>query len=181
MSSWSYHLAQTNAPATFQCAMNQLFAPLMRNGVLVFMDDILVYSTSWEEHLLLLRKVFDIIQKHQFFLKLSKCCFAQKEIEYLGHCISARGVATKPSKITAVQQWPTPKNLKELRGFLGLTGYYRKFIKHYGMLSRPLTLLLKKGVPFVWTSTTVQAFQLLKEALVAAPVSVSRPGGLDPN
>ena len=73
-------------------------------------------------------------------------------------------------KITAVQQWPTPKNLKELRGFLGLTGYYRKFIKHYGLLSRPLTLLLKKRVPFVWTPATAQAFQLLKEALVAAPV-----------
>lgn len=88
----------------------------------------------------------------------------------MGHCISAQGVATEPSKITAVQQWPTPKNLKELRGFLGLTSYYRKFIKHYSMISRPLTLLLKKGVPFVWTSVTAQAFQLLKEALVATPV-----------
>jgi len=149
--------------------MNQLFAPLMRNGVLVFMDDILVYSTSWEEHLLLLRKVFDIIQKHQFFLKLSKCCFAQKEIEYLGHCISARGVATKPSKITAVQQWPTPKNLKELRGFLGLTGYYRRFVHHYGIIARPLTNLLKKK-QFQWTPQATLAFEALKKAMSETPV-----------
>ena len=88
----------TNALATFQCAMNQIFAPLMRKGVLVFMDDILIYSKSWEEHLNLLHKVFAIIQEHHFFTKLSKCSFAQKEIEYLGHCFSARGVAIEPSR-----------------------------------------------------------------------------------
>jgi len=88
----------------------------------------------------------------------------------LGHIISSQGVSTEPSKIVAVQQWPTPVSLKELRGFLGLTGYYRKFIKNYGMISKPLTLLLKKGTPFVWTPNTKQAFQLLKQALIQAPV-----------
>jgi len=88
----------------------------------------------------------------------------------LGHIISSQGVSTEPSKIVAVQQWPTPVSLKELRGFLGLTGYYRKFIKNYGMISKPLTLLLKKGTPFVWTPNTEQAFQLLKQALIQAPV-----------
>ncbi|XP_039778261.1 uncharacterized protein LOC120645545 [Panicum virgatum] len=160
----------TNAPATFQSVMNQIFEPLLRQGVLVFMDDILVYSSNLEEHIQLLTKVFDIIQQHQFLIKLSKCCFAQDNIEYLGHCISSQGVSTEPSKITAVQQWPVPQNLKELRGFLGLTEYYRRFIRSYGMISRPLTQLLKKGTPFVWTAHTEEAFQLLKKALAEAPV-----------
>ena len=107
----------TNAPATFQGVMNQIFAPLLRKGVLVFMDDILIYSSSLSEHLELLEQVFLIIQQNQFLLKLSKCSFAQTEIEYLGHCISGKGVATEPSKIEAVKLWPTPSNLKDLRGF----------------------------------------------------------------
>lgn len=129
----------TNAPATFQGVMNTIFAELLRKGVLVFMDDILIYSRTWEEHTALLTQVFDIIRKHHFFVKLSKCSFAQQEIEYLGHCISANGVTTEPSKIQVINEWPVPKNLKELRGFLGLTGYYRKFIRHYAVLCRPLT------------------------------------------
>jgi hypothetical protein len=80
--------------------------------------------------------VFEILRKHKFFIKLSKCSFAQQEIEYLGHSISSQGVAIEKSKIAAVKQWPVPKNVKDLRGFLGLTGYYRRFIKNYGLISR---------------------------------------------
>lgn len=134
------------------------------------MDDILVYSTTLEDHLSLLQQVFEIIQQHGFFIKLSKCSFAKQQIEYLGHCISSQGVATDKSKIEAVQQWLVPSNLKELRGFLGLTGYYRKFIRHYGMISRPLTLLLKKGISFQWSPQAQEAFLLLKKALMEAPV-----------
>lgn len=150
--------------------MNCIFAHLLRNGVIVFMDDILVYSATFEEHLNLLQQVFLVIREHQFFLKRSKCFFDQTEVEYLGHCISGNGVATESSKIAVVQQWPRPKNLKELRGFLGLTGYYRKFIKHYGLMSKPLSDPLKKAVPFQWTSITEESFQQLKNALVNAPV-----------
>lgn len=160
----------TNAPATFQGVMNFIFAHLLRKGVLVFMDDILIYLATLEEHLTLLQQVFDILRTHQFYLKLSKCFFAQTEVEYLGHCISDKGVATKLSKVTAVQQWPRPANLKELRGFLGLTDYYRKFIKHYGMISKPLSDMLKKSVPFLWTSVAEEAFNTLKSALTNAPV-----------
>jgi len=139
--------------------MNIIFASLLRKGVLVFMDDILVYSKTWEEHMNLLQQVFEILKQHQFFIKLSKCTFAQEEVEYLGHCISSNGVSTEKSKISAVEQWPVPTCVKELRGFLGLTGYYRKFIRYYGLISQPLNELLKKNVPYVWTSITQTAFE----------------------
>jgi len=160
----------TNAPASFQGVMNKIFEPLLRKCVLVFMDDILVYSPSLEEHIFHLQQVLQIIKDNKFFIKQSKCIFAHTQLEYLGHIISAQGVATEPSKISAVSSWPVPTNLKQLRGFLGLTGYYRRFIKHYRMLCKPLTQLLKKGVHFQWTQETQEAFQLLNDALVQAPV-----------
>ena len=100
----------------------------------------------------------------------SKCSFAQNSIEYLGHVISSNGVSTDPHKIQAVKDWPVPSNIKDVRGFLGLTGYYRRFIKHYSLISRPLTLLLRKGTPFVWSVTTQETFDLLKKTMVTAPV-----------
>jgi hypothetical protein len=106
--------------------------------------------------------VFEILRAQKFYVKLSKCSFAQQEVEHLSHTILAQGVSTKVAKIQAVEQWQTPKNLKDLRGFLGLIEYYRRFIKHYGLISRPLSDLLKKGVPFVWTTVTESAFQQLK-------------------
>lgn len=116
------------------------------------MDDILVYSKTMEEHLIHLQQVLQILQDNHFVLKRSKCLFAQSSLEYLGHIVSENGVATEPSKITAVKDWPVPVIVKQLRGFLGLTGYYRRFIRHYRLISKPLTQLLKKGVPFLWTS-----------------------------
>lgn len=136
----------TNAPATFQSLMNILFAELLCHGVLIFMDDILVYSATIEEHVVLLRKVFDILHANKFYIKRSKCFFAQLSVEYLGHVISAAGVATDPSKVQAVMEWKTPSTVRQLRGFLGLTGYCRKFIQHYGIISRPLTETLKKTI-----------------------------------
>lgn len=103
-------------------------------------------------------------------MKLSKCAFAQSSIAYLGHIISASGVSTDPAKIMVVQQWPTPSSAKELRSFLGLAGFYRKFVRHFGMISRPLMDLLKKNTLFVWTTEHQQAFELLKTALSSAPV-----------
>ena len=135
-----------------------------------FMDDILVFSETMEEHVHHLQQVFMILEKNQFLLKKSKCVFAQRSLEYLGHIVSSQGVATEPSKIQAVTQWPQPSNVKQLRGFLGLTGYYRRFIKHYGLISRPLTQMLKKGVQFQWTPLAQEAFLLLKKALTEAPV-----------
>lgn len=140
----------TNAPATIQSLMNTLFVALLRRGVLVFMDDILIYSRTLEEHVQLLKEVLEILHQNQFFLKHSKCSFAQTSVEYLGHVVSAAGVSTEPSKVAAVRNWPTPVSIKQLLGFLGLTGYYRKFIAHYGMIAHPLTELLKNDTQFRW-------------------------------
>lgn len=130
--------------------MNTIFSLHISKFVIVFLDDILIYSRSWDEHLEQLRIVLDTLRQHQLFAKLSKCSFAQSSISYLSHIISSEGVATDPEKMRAMEEWPRPTTVTELRGFLGLTGYYRKFVKNYGIIAKPLTqLLTKKG--FLWS------------------------------
>lgn len=160
----------TGGPNTFQFAMNHTLAPGNRKYVIVFFDDILVFSITFKEHLQHLRLVLSMLAKHQWKVKLSKCAFAQRQVGYLGHIISSAGVSTDPTKITAIDTWPTPANVKEVRGFLGLAGYYRKFICHYGIICRSLTNLLKKGTVFRWSDIEDSAFRTLKQALVTAPV-----------
>ncbi|KAI5338358.1 hypothetical protein L3X38_017629 [Prunus dulcis] len=106
-----------------------------------FFDDILIYSTSWSDHLRHLHTVLEILKHHQIFVKMSKCAFGVSTIEYLGHIISRQGVSADPSKLNAIADWPVPTSVKSLKGFLGLTGYYRKFIPHYDRESFPLTQL----------------------------------------
>jgi len=160
----------SGAPGTFQGAMNTTLAPLLRKCVLVFFDDILVYSNSFEEHLTHLKQVLQLLADDQWKVKLSKCNFAKQEISYLGHVISCQGVATDPRKNAAIQDWPQPVSVKELRSFLGLAGYYRRFVRHFAVIAKPLTALLKKGVMFVWSHDQDIAFQTLKTALSTAPV-----------
>ncbi|CAO2169428.1 unnamed protein product [Urochloa humidicola] len=160
----------TGAPGTFQEAMNTTLAPYLRKFVLVFFDDILIYSASYEDHLLHIKLVFELLLKDHWKIKLSKCAFAQRQINYLGHTISEKGVGTDPAKVAAISQWPIPSSAKELRSFLGLAGYYRKFVRGFGLLSKPLTYLLKKNSLFVWTTQHDNSFQALKQALCSAPV-----------
>jgi hypothetical protein len=160
----------TGAPDTFQKAMNHTLAPLLRKCALVFFDDILVYSAMWDDHLLHLQQVFELLNRDHWKVKISMCSFAQSQVAYLGHVVSSKGVATDPSKIQAIADWRVPSSIKELRSFLGLAGYYRKFIRHFGIICQPLHALLKKGVLFVWTSDQSLAFQTLKKALTSAPV-----------
>lgn len=159
----------TNATATFQCVMNSIFAKFLRKFVIVFLDDSLVYSASWTEHLGHLRQVLDLLKQHQLFAKLSKCSFGQTSINYLGHIISDQGVATDPEKTIAMENWPTPTNATDLRGFLGLTGYYRKFVPRYSWIAKPLTQLLTKK-EFQWNDAAQQAFLALKQTMVQLPV-----------
>jgi hypothetical protein len=161
----------TGAPGSFQDAMNTTLQPILRMFVLVFFDDILIYSKTYAEHVQHIKTVFELLQKDQWKDKLSKCKFAQRQISYLGFVISEQqGVATNPDKVSAIVQWPTPSCTKELRSFLGLAGYYRKFVKGFGMINKPLTELLKKNIVFVWTPVHELSFSALKKAMSSAPV-----------
>ena len=133
----------------------------------MFFDDILVYSCSLEDHLLHLHKVLVTIRANSLFAKRNKCYFGVSKIEYLGHFISK--VSTDPAKVLAVEQWPLPKTLKQLRGFLGLAGYYRRFVKGYGGIAKPLTNMLKK-YNFIWSDAAKLAFQQLKKMLTETTV-----------
>lgn len=141
------------APSTFQSLMNKILKPYLRHFVLVFFDDILIYIKTWEEHLQHVDKTLQLLQDQQLFVKHSKCSFGNSQVEYLGHIVGHDGVRVDPKKIKSMQEWTIPKNLKNLHVFLGLTGYYRKFIHHYGKIVGPLTKLLKKDA-FEWTEAT---------------------------
>ncbi|XP_026444472.1 uncharacterized protein LOC113344718 [Papaver somniferum] len=159
----------TNAPATFQALMNHIFQDHLRSFIFVFFDDILVYSPTMESHLIHLQTTLDILRANQLTANISKCSFGHPEIEYLGHIITGNGFMADPDKISAMVDWPIPTNITGLRGFLGLTGYYRKFVKNYGIISRPLTALLRKN-SFHWSPATKTAFNALKLAMTTKPV-----------
>jgi len=159
----------TNAPATFQSMMNTIFAPYIGKFVLVFFDDILRFSKSVEEHEKHLQLVLQLLRDNKLSTKRSKCTFGVPEIEYLGHVINEQGVETDPSKIQAMADWHIPNNISQLRSFLGLAGYYRRFIQNYGTICRPLHDLLKKD-SFTWTDVHTKSFHQLKQCLITAPV-----------
>ncbi|KAL4346612.1 hypothetical protein GQ457_17G009440 [Hibiscus cannabinus] len=159
----------TNAPATFQGLMNQLFTGLLRKTVLVFLDDILVYSENLGDHLQHLKAVLEILRSNRLYAKRSKCSFGASAVDYLGYIISGGQISMENSKVKCIKEWPAPKSVKDLRGFLGLSGYYRRFIRGYGGIAKPLTDLLKKGA-WKWTYMEQEAFERLKGALQEAPV-----------
>jgi hypothetical protein len=132
----------SNAPGTLQALMNDVLRPYLRRFVLVFFDDILIYNTSWAEHLEHIAIVFNELQAHHLHLKRSKCSFGMASVAYLGHIISAEGVAMDADKVAAVAGWTTPHSPRALHSFLGLAGYYQKFIQDFGLIMSPVTRLL---------------------------------------
>ncbi|KAL0349651.1 UNVERIFIED_CONTAM: Retrovirus-related Pol polyprotein from transposon.6 [Sesamum radiatum] len=141
----------TNAPAAFLSLMNKTLQLFLDQFVIVFIDDILIYSSSREEHEQHLRAVLQILREKQLYAKFSKCEFWMEEIAFLGHVVSKEGgVQPDPAKVKAIMDWEPPKNVSEVRSFLGLAGYYRRFVKDFSVVAKPLTNLLKKNAPFNW-------------------------------
>ena len=158
------------APATFQRLMDLVMRGLKWETLLIYLDDILVFGRTPEEHLTRLEEVFQRLADAGLKLKPSKCCFGQSVVRFLGHIVSASGVATDPEKLKQVLEWPEPKNVTALRAFLGLTGYYRRFIQHYAEKAAPLTALTSKKRRFCWTTAQADSFRRLKEELCTSPV-----------
>ena len=159
----------TNAPASFQALVNDILGDFLDKFVLVYLDDILVYSETEKEHAEHLQKVFEVLRKHSLFAKPSKCVFGQLEVEYLGHIVSSKGVQVDPAKIEALSSWPAPMDIHELRSFLGLANYYRRFVKSYSDIAKPLLNLLKQG-NWKWEHKEEESFFNLKNALCNTPV-----------
>ena len=150
--------------------MNRVFQPYLDQFVIVFIDDILVYSKSQEEHEQHLRIVFQTLQEKQLYVKFSKCEFWLEKVVFLGHVVSSEGIIVDPNKVEAVLNWSCPTNVAEIRSFLGLAGYYRKFVEGFSQIATPLTHLTRKGVKFEWSNACEESFQELKQRLVTAPV-----------
>ncbi|KAI3811011.1 hypothetical protein L1987_20725 [Smallanthus sonchifolius] len=168
----------TNAPAVFMDLMNRVCKPYLDKFVIVFIDDILIYSRTKEEHEYHLKLILELLRNEKLYAKFSKCEFWIQEVHFLGHVINKNGIHVDPSKIEAIKNWEAPRTPTEVRQFLGLAGYYRRFIENFSKIALPLTTLTQKDKKFDWTDKQESAFQLLKQKLCSAPI-LSLPEGTD--
>jgi hypothetical protein len=148
----------SNAPVVFMCLMNGVFRDYLDKFVIVFLDDILVYFKTKEEHEEHLRMVLQVLREHHLYAKLSKCSFYQRKIHYLGHIILEEGIAMDPEKVEAIREWTVPRNVEEVRSFMGLAGYYRRFIAEFSRIAHPITSLQRKEKKFQWTEECESSF-----------------------
>jgi len=160
----------TNAPSTFMKLMNHVLRPYIGVCVVVYFDDILVYSKSIEEHAHHLSQVLHTLLQNELYAKMSKCTWCVDEVVFLGFVVGKFGIKVDESKIKAIKDWPTPKNVSEVRSFHGLAGFYRRFVKDFSTIASPLNNLVKKNVKFEWTKECENAFQTLKNKLISAPI-----------
>ncbi|GKA81206.1 putative reverse transcriptase domain-containing protein, partial [Tanacetum coccineum] len=168
----------TNAPAVFMDLMNRVCKPYLDKFVIVFIDDILIYSKSKEEHSEHLKIILDLLKKEKLYAKFSKCDFWLESVQFLGHVINSEGVHVDPAKIEAIKNWPAPTSPTEVRQFMGLAGYYRRFIEGFSLIAKPLTKLTQKNKKFEWGADEDEAFQKLKQDLCTAPI-LALPEGPD--
>jgi hypothetical protein len=163
----------TNSPATFQTMMNDLFRELINEGVvIIYLDDILIYTETMEEHQKVVKRVLEILRKNHLYLKAEKCEFEKDRVEYLGLIISPGKIEMDPVKIEGVSKWPAPSNVKEVQSFVGFANFYRRFIKDFADIARPLHDLTRKDAPWSWTEKEKQAFDMLKRSITSSPVLI---------
>ncbi|KAJ0431848.1 putative nucleotidyltransferase, Ribonuclease H [Helianthus annuus] len=168
----------TNAPAAFMDLMNRVCKPCLDKFVIVFIDDILIYSKSQADHEKHLRCILELLQREKLYAKFSKCEFWLREVQFLGHVVSERGIQVDPAKVEAVMNWQEPKTPTEIRSFLGLAGYYRRFIENFSRIAAPLTSLTKKKEKYIWGPKQQESFEILKQKLSNAPM-LTLPEGTD--
>jgi hypothetical protein len=162
----------TNAPATFMNLMQMIFKNQLDDFVIVFLDDILIFSKTEGEHLKHIEKVLSLLRENRLYAKKSKCEFMKKKVSFLGHEISSDGISMESSKVKAIQEWPVPKDVSDVRSFLGLAGYYRKFVKGFSAIAGPMSDLLRNDINFTWGNEAQKSFEQLKTAITTAPVLV---------
>lgn len=160
----------TNAPATFMTLMNDILRPFLDKFVVVYLDDILIYSRDETEHQQHLAMVLQVLRDHQLYAKASKCEFFKKEVDFLGHIVGASGLRMEPGKIDAIKSWPVPQNATDVRSFLGMANFYRRYIADCSSIAAPLTDLTQQYKAFQWSDKHQQAFEKLKQAVMTAPV-----------
>ncbi len=160
----------TNAPASFMALMQEIFQPFLDNFVIVFLDDILIYSKTLKDHKDHLEQVLSMLRQHQLYAKLEKCELIKNKVGFLGHVVSDNGIEMEAAKINAISSWPVLKSVEDVRSFLGLAGYYRKFIQNFSAITAPLTDLIHKGAKYEWTSKQQVAFDKLKQAMIHGPI-----------
>ncbi|KAI3825384.1 hypothetical protein L1987_06867 [Smallanthus sonchifolius] len=166
----------TNAPAVFMDLMNRVCKPYLDKFMIVFIDDILIYSRTKEDHEHHLKLILELLRNEKLYAKFSKCEFWIREVHFLGHVINKEGIHVDPSKIEAIKNWEAPKTPSEVRQFLGLAGYYRRFIENFSKIALLLTTLTQKEKKFDWSDKQESAFQLLKQKLCSAPILSLREG-----
>ncbi|GKA02066.1 putative reverse transcriptase domain-containing protein [Tanacetum coccineum] len=169
----------TNAPAVFMDLMNRVCKPYLDKFVIVFIDDILIYSKNKQEHEEHLKLILELLKKEELYAKFSKCEFWIPKVQFLGHVIDSKGIHVDPAKIESIKDWASPKSPTEIRQFLGLAGYYRRFIEGFSKIAKPMTKLTQKKIQFVWGDKQEAAFQLLKQKLCSAPILALPEGSED--
>ncbi len=159
-----------NAPATFQSYINSVLRPFLEKSVILYLDDILVYSKDLEDHQNQVHTILKTLLENNLYAKLEKCEFDKPEVEFLGHILSGEGVATDPKKIKSIEEWPRPENVKDIQKFLGLCNYYRRFVKNFAKIAKPLHNLTRKNTKFNWNNNCEESFQELKKRLTTSPI-----------